>query len=199
MTINVLIIKFSSSLKTAYNLVKKYKQFGKSAFSHGNHNRKTTNTKSQEFCDKIISIYKKIDCDINFRHFLSILKRDYNIIEYLTIVSHRKVDNGCTIKYNNNYYKIYNSNGSPLMIKPKSECLVVKTFDDKYFVLFDSTQYYMKKLETHRKDSILESKVTKEQEKYIPAWNHPWRKEFYENYLKYYRPNQQNNYAYDYK
>lgn len=438
-----LALQLNSSLKTAYNLVNKYKQYGKSAFSHGNHNRKPSNTKSQEFCDKIISIYNKIDCDINFRHFLDILKRDYNIIvsynflynlfvkydiispkaqketkkayrrkikfklannlkltkkeqiivsdhlldnfdahprkerakffgeliqmdasihlwfgsnkstlhvalddstgmivgayfdhqetlygyyqitkqflekfgipvqiltdnrtvfnyqkhgksseerntftqygfmchrlgislitssipqvkgrverlfqtlqsrlvvelslknittidkanmflpqfielfnnefslpynnttnafeclqnsqninEYLTIVCHRKVDNGCTIKYNNSYYKIYDINGSPLMIKPKSECLVVKTFDDKYFVLFDSTQYYMEKLETHRKDSILEPKVTKEQKKYVPAWNHPWRKEFYENYLKYYRPNQQNNYAYDYK
>lgn len=438
-----LALQLNSSLKTAYNLVKKYKQYGKTAFSHGNHNRKPFNTKSEDFCNKIITIYEKIDCDVNFKHFLVILKRDYNINvsynflytlfekhglispkaqkdtkkkyrqkikfklanniklskkeqiivadhllddtdahprkerskyfgeqvqmdasihlwfgnhkvtlhiavddatgmiigayfeeqetlhgyyeitkqflekygipvqiltdnrtvfnyqkygksseerntftqygfmchrlgitlttssipqvkgrverlfqtlqsrlvvelslknittiaeanmflpkfielfnnefslpyndtinafeslqkdqdinEYLTIVSHRKVDNGCTIKYNNHYYKIYNANGEPLAIKPKSECLVVKTFDEKYFVLFDSTQYFMEKLEVHRKDSILEPKIDKKTKSYTPAWNHPWRKAFYENYLKYYRPNQQNNYAYNYK
>lgn len=438
-----LALQLNSSLKTAYNLVNKYKQFGKVIFSHGNHDRKPARTKSEVFCKKILSIYESIDCDINFKHFLVILKRDYNISvsynflyclltkngyispkaqrdtkttyrqnikyklankqklskneqiivsdhllddidahprkerskcfgeqiqmdaslhlwfgdsketlhiaiddatgkivgayfdaqetlygyyqitkqflekygipvqiltdnrtvfnyqkhgrsseerntftqygfmchrlgitlttssipqvkgrverlfqtlqsrlvvelslknittiekanlylpefielfnnefslpynnttnafeclrndqninEYLTIVSHRKVDNGCTIKYNNDYYKIYKQNGDPLYIKPKSECLVVKTFDDKLFVLFDSTQYFMEKLETHRKDSILEPIVVKEKKKYIPAWNHPWKKAFYENYLKYFRPNQQNNYAYNYE
>lgn len=438
-----LSLQLNSSLKTAYNLVKKYKQNGKAAFSHGNHNRKPSSTKSEEFCNNIISIYEKIDCDVNFKHFQVILKRDYNIIvsynflyslfekrgiispkaqkdtkkayrqkikfklankmelskkeqiivsdhlldfidahprkerskyfgeqiqmdasihlwfgrykvtlhiaiddatgkivgayfdvqetlfgyyqitkqflekygipvqiltdnrtvfnynkngksseerntftqygfmchrlgitlttssipqvkgrverlfqtlqsrlvvelslnnittiheanlylpqfielfnnefslpyndttnafeslqnnqnidEYLTIVSHRKVDNGCTIKYNNDYYKIYKTNGEALMVKPRTECLVVKTFNNNLFVLFDQVQYYLEKLETHRKDSILEPKIVKERKKYTPAWNHPWRKEFYENYLKYYRPNQQNNYAYNYE
>ena len=39
------------------------------------------------------------------------LQNNQNIDEYLTIVSHRKVDNKCTIKYNNDYYKIYKTNG----------------------------------------------------------------------------------------
>ena len=84
------------------------------------------------------------------------------------------------------------------MVKPKTECLIVKTFNSNLFVLFDQVQYYLEKLETRRKDSILEPKIVKERKKYTPAWNHPWRKEFYENYLKYYRPNQQNNYDYNY-
>ena len=126
------------------------------------------------------------------------LQESQNINEFLTVVSHRKVDNGCTIKYNNLYYKIYTQNGLPLSIKPKSECLVVKTFDDSLFVLFDSTQYLMEKLDTHRDDSILEPKLEKKKKNYSPVWNHLWRKGFYDNYLKYYRPIQQNNYAYDY-
>jgi len=65
--------------------------------------------------------------------------------------------------------------------------------------LFDSTQYFMEKLETHRKNSILEPKIEKEIKSYTPAWNHPSRKAFYENYLKEYHPNQQNNYAYNYE
>lgn len=54
-------------------------------------------------------------------HQIVYTNKNQNINEFLTIVSHRKVDNGCTIKYNNSYYKIYNQNGKPLNIKPKSE------------------------------------------------------------------------------
>ena len=51
----------------------------------------------------------------------------------------------------------------------------------------DAMKYFMEKLETHRKDSILEPKIEKEKKSYSTAWNHPWRKAFYENYLKHYR------------
>lgn len=125
------------------------------------------------------------------------LQKGQNIDEYLTIVSHRKVDNGCTIKYNNVYYKIYHQNGELLTAKPKSECLVIKTFDNKLFVLFDQNPYFIEKFEKTRKDSLFEPKAPKVKKSYTPAWNHPWRKKFYDEYLKYYRPNQQNNYAYD--
>ena len=74
-----LSILLESSLKTAYNYVKKYKTHGKLAFKHGNNNRKPKNTKSQDFCNKILDIFDKIDCDINFKHFQVILKRDYHI------------------------------------------------------------------------------------------------------------------------
>lgn len=56
----------------------------------------------------------------------------------------------------------------------------------------------MEKLDTHRDDSILEPKLEKKKKNYSPVWNHPWRKGFCDNYLKYYRPIQQNNYAYAY-
>lgn len=101
------------------------------------------------------------------------LQKGQNIDEYLTIVTHRKVDNGCTIKYNNEYYKIYHQNGELLTAKPKSECLVVKTFDNKVFVLFDQNTYFIEKFERTRGDSLFEPKVPKVKKTYVPAWNHP--------------------------
>ena len=127
------------------------------------------------------------------------LRKDQDVNEYLTIVSHRKVDNGCTIKYNNEYYKIYHQNGKLLTVKPKTECLVVKTFDNKLFVLFDQTPYFIEKFEKVRKDSLFDPITPKEEKTYVPAWNHPWRKKFYDQYLNFYRPKQQNNYAYNIK
>ena len=47
----------------------------------------------------------------------------------------------------------------------------------------------MEKLDTHRDDSILEPKLEKKKKNYSPVWNHPWRKGFCDNYLKYYLSN----------
>lgn len=75
-----LSIKLCSSIKTAYNLVKKYKDQGKEGFRHKNHDHKPAHTKSNELKQEIINLYKNIGNDVNFNHFRMILKRDYNII-----------------------------------------------------------------------------------------------------------------------
>ena len=74
-----LSIKLNSSLKTAYNLVNKYKQFGKEAFRHKNHDHKPIHTIDSETRSKIIDIYSNMGININFSHFKDILMRDYNI------------------------------------------------------------------------------------------------------------------------
>ncbi len=64
-----LAIQLNLSLKTAYNLFKKYNEKDKSAFIHKNHNRKPATTKSEELCNQIITIFNKIERDINFKYF----------------------------------------------------------------------------------------------------------------------------------
>ena len=74
-----LSIKLCTSVRTAYNLVNKYKNQGKEGFRHKNHDHKPARTKSVEFKQEIINLYKTIGYDVNFNHFRAILKRDYNI------------------------------------------------------------------------------------------------------------------------
>ena len=110
-----LSILLESSLKTAYNYVKKYKTHGKLAFKHGNNNRKPKNTKSQDFCNKILDIFDKIDCDINFKHFQVILKRDYHIsvsynFLYNLLTKHETIPLKPKKKLEKNFAKILNLN-----------------------------------------------------------------------------------------
>lgn len=74
-----LSLKLNCSLKTAYNLVKKYNQYGKIAFRHKNHDNKPVNTISDEIKKQIVELYSTLGGDINFSHFTHILSRDYNI------------------------------------------------------------------------------------------------------------------------
>lgn len=74
-----LSVKLNSTVRTAYNLVKKYKEQGKEGFRHKNHYHKPIITKSEKLKENIINIYKIIGYDTNFNHFKKILKRDYDI------------------------------------------------------------------------------------------------------------------------
>lgn len=75
-----LALRLNCSLRTAYNLVKRYKQEGKESFRHKNHDHKPAHTLSQDIVDQIVELYRNLGADINFSHFKDILARDYNIV-----------------------------------------------------------------------------------------------------------------------
>lgn len=95
----------------------------------------------------------------------------------LAILSPRKIDNGNSIKYKNQYYQPYENNQLKCF-KPKTECLVIKAFDGDLFVAIDEKIYEMRKLESHKKvseefDNIPQQVIQKVI--YIPPMSHPWK------------------------
>ena len=50
-------------------------------------------------------------------------------------------------------------------------------------VLFDENPYYLEKLEVHKDTSIFDTTEHKPKQQHVPAWNHPWRRAFYEDYV----------------
>ncbi|MEG2245278.1 MAG: ISNCY family transposase, partial [Erysipelotrichaceae bacterium] len=59
------------------------------------------------------------------------------IINYLlAVLSPRKIDNGNSIKYKNEYYQPYENNQLKCF-RAKTECLVIKAFDENLFVTVD--------------------------------------------------------------
>lgn len=54
---------------------------------------------------------------------------NYDLDEYLAVVSHRKVDSGAVIKYENKYYKFFNNKGIQILPYQKADCLVIKKFN----------------------------------------------------------------------
>ena len=95
----------------------------------------------------------------------------------LAVLTPRKIDNGNSIKYKNQYYQPYENN----MLKcfrPKTECLVIKAFNGELLVTIGEKIYELKKLETHKKYSEefdIQPEPKKEKKKYIPPMTHPWK------------------------
>lgn len=95
----------------------------------------------------------------------------------LAVLTPRKIDNGNSIKFKNEYYQPYENN----MLKcfrPKTECLVIKAFNGELLVTIGEKIYELKKLETHKKYSEefdIQPEPKKEKKKYIPPMTHPWK------------------------
>ena len=95
----------------------------------------------------------------------------------LAVLSPRKIDNGNSLKFKNQYYQPYENNQLKCF-KPKTKCLVIKAFDGQLFVTIDEKIYELRKLESHKKYSEefdIVPEQAKEKKKYIPPMSHPWK------------------------
>lgn len=94
----------------------------------------------------------------------------------LAVLTPRKIDNGNSIKYQNKYYQPY-LNNQIKCFSPKTECLVIKAFNDELLVAIDEQVLELKELSRNERfskefDEVIE---TKENKKYIPPMSHPWK------------------------
>ena len=95
----------------------------------------------------------------------------------LAVLSPRKIDNGNSIKFKNEYYQPYENNQLKCF-KPKTECLVIKAFNGELLVTVDEKVYELRKLQSHKKYSKefdVSPEPKKEKKKYIPPMTHPWK------------------------
>ena len=104
----------------------------------------------------------------------------------LAILTPRKIDNGNSIKYHNNYYQPY-EDGKLKCFRSKTECLVIKAFNGDLLVTIDDKIYELRKLETHEKYSKEFDEIPneeKEKKKYIPPMSHPWKLASFQEQIK---------------
>ena len=95
----------------------------------------------------------------------------------LAALTPRKIDNGNSIKYKNKYYQPYLNNELKCFC-PKTECLVIKSFNGNLFVAIDEQVMELKELNRNEKISkeFNEKEVTKSNpQKYVPSMQHPWK------------------------
>lgn len=94
----------------------------------------------------------------------------------LSVISKRKVDNGNTIKYKNQYYQFFDESGL-VLVKPKITCYVLETFDQQLVACIDNTYYHLIALEKHHRHSKnfdLEAPSEPKYKGHKPAPFHPW-------------------------
>lgn len=94
----------------------------------------------------------------------------------LAILTERKIDNGNSIKYKNNYYQPY-LNGKLKCFMSKTECLVIEAYNGDLLVSIDEQILELKELQKHERFSKDFDKTIeiKEKKKYIPPMSHPWK------------------------
>ena len=116
---------------------------------------------------------------MDYRKFQSVFETSPSSekINYtLAVLTPRKIDNGNSIKYYGKYYQPY-LNGELKCFMPKTECLVIKSFNGELLVTIDEQVFELKELSRNEKfskdfDEVIE---TKEKKKFIPPMSHPWK------------------------
>lgn len=103
----------------------------------------------------------------------------------LAILTPRKIDNGNSIKYQNKYYQPY-LDGKLKCFIPKTEVLVIKTYNDELLVTIDEKVYELKELSRNARFSkeFEDTPAIKEKKKYIPPMTHPWKLSSFKKQIK---------------
>ena len=125
---------------------------------------------------------------MNYKKFQSVFEKSPSIetINYtLAVLTPRKIDNGNSIKYKNKYYQPYLNNELKCFM-PKTECLVINSFDNQLLVTIDDNVYELKELNRNERFSkeFNEVKELTQKKKYIPPMTHPWRVSRFKSQLK---------------
>lgn len=95
----------------------------------------------------------------------------------LAVLTPRKIDNGNSIKFQNEYYQPY-LNNTLKCFAPKTECLVIKAFNGDLLVTIDEKVYGLRKLSRNEKFSKeFDGEIHEDnpKKKYIPPMTHPWK------------------------
>ena len=116
---------------------------------------------------------------IDYKDFNSVFidsPSDEVIIYTLAVLTPRKIDNGNSIKYQNKYYQPY-LDGQLKCFSPKTECLVIRAFNNELLVAIDEQVLELKELSRNERFSkeFDEAIETTERKKYIPPMTHPWK------------------------
>lgn len=143
-------------------------------------NNITTIDEANKYLQEVFVPKFNVKFALDYKKFKSVYETSPSTekINYtLAILTPRKIDNGNSIRYYNNYYQPF-ENGILKCFKPRTECLVIKAFNGELFVTIDEKIYELRKLETHEKvskDFDTEETVEKEKTKYIPLMTHSWK------------------------
>ncbi len=108
----------------------------------------------------------------------------------LSVIEKRIIDKGNCIKYKNNYYFPIDSKGKKLYFRPKTEVLLIKTFNDKTFLSIKNNIYNMEMLPTHFEYSNEFDEIpVKEKNKNcnIPKINYFFKRKAYLDFVRNYK------------
>ena len=144
-------------------------------------NNITTIDKANEYLINVFVPYFNQKFALDYKKFESVFESSPSLekINYtLAILTPRKIDNGNAIKFKNKYYQPYIDNELKCFL-PKTECLVIETFNGNLFVTINENVYNLKELERNQRFSKEfdqeDNNQIKEKNIYRPPMSHPFK------------------------
>ena len=141
----------------------------------------TTIEKANKYLIDVFVPYFNQRFALDYKKFKSVFESSPSLekINYtLSILTPRKIDNGNAIKFKNKYYQPYIDDELKCFL-PKTECLVIETFDGNLFVTIDENIYNLKELERNQRFSKEfdqeDNNQIKEKKIYRPPMSHPFK------------------------
>ena len=129
------------------------------------------------FNERFAMDYKKFESV--FEESPSLDKINYTLV----VLTLRKIDHVNSIKFPNKYEQQF-LNGELKCFSPKTECLVIKAYDNSLVVSIDEQILELKELSRNERFSknFDEVPVTEERKKYIPPMSHPFKAASFKKY-----------------
>ena len=143
-------------------------------------NNITTIDEANEYLINVFVPYFNERFALNYKKFESVFEvspTEEKINYTLAILTPRKIDNGNSIKFKTKYYQPY-LNDELKCFLPKTECLVIETFDKQLFVTIDEEIYNLKELSRNQRFSEnfdIDTQDKKERKVYRPPMSHPFK------------------------
>ena len=127
----------------------------------------------------VLKFNKKFAMD--YKKFKSVFEKtpsEEKINYTLAVLYPRKIDNGNSIKYKGHYYQPY-LNDELKCFKPKTECLVIKAYNDNLLVSIDERVFELRELVRNKSFSECFNEVdnTPKSKAHVPDMRHPWKME----------------------
>jgi transposase len=105
----------------------------------------------------------------------------------LAVLTKRKIDNGHSIKFKNNFYKPIDANGYPIYYHKGTSALVIKAFDESLYTCIGEKVYSLELIPEHEKISrnfALIAPSENVEKRYIPPMTHPWKQDAFMKFVK---------------
>lgn len=129
----------------------------------------------------IIKFNNQFSLTNNIPHVFESLPNHFDLNMILAVVTSRVFDRGSALKFKNKYFQAYNKNGLLVNFKPKTKVILIKSFDNKLFILNNSIYYKLIEFSSHRshsKEFDLDVEPPKKKKIVVPA-SHPWKEASY--------------------
>lgn len=131
----------------------------------------------------------KFALPINNTKSVFVMQPSIEIInQTLSVIAERVVDTGHCIKFEKNYFKTMNSQGSQVHYHKGTKGLVIKTFDKQLLFSTNDTIYELELIplhETKSKNFDFDTPIASPTKRNIPSPKHPWRSSTFLKYKMY--------------